>query len=139
MAYITKEKVAEIRKNLKAAFPDWKFSLRMDRHTSIHLAVVKAPYNVFEDFNPVDRFRDPHDLDQEAYDRCVREGNAQVNHYWLDGSDTWQGKTKEAFKKMSAICNEGNHDNSDIQSDYFDVGWYFTMAVGKWNKPVEIK
>lgn len=138
MAYITKEKVAEIRKNLKAAFPGWKFSLRMDRNTSIHLAVVKAPYNVFKDFNPVDRYTDPHNRDEEAYARSVREGHAQVNHYWLEDGKTWKGKTQEAFQKMADICNEGNFDKSDIMTDYFHVGWYFTMSVGKWDKAVEI-
>jgi hypothetical protein len=31
--------------------------------------------------------------------------------------------------------NTGNHDNSDSQTDYFDVGWYVDVKVGKWNKP----
>ena len=30
---------------------------------------------------------------------------------------------------------EGNFDNSDPQSDYFSVGWYTDINVGKWNKP----
>jgi hypothetical protein len=29
----------------------------------------------------------------------------------------------------------GNHDRSDIQSDYFDVGWYVDINIGRWNKP----
>jgi len=32
----------------------------------------------------------------------------------------------------------GNHDRSDIQSDYFDVGWYKSVNIGKWNKPYEV-
>ena len=31
--------------------------------------------------------------------------------------------------------NDGNHDRSDPQSDYFDVGWYVDVNIGKWNKP----
>jgi len=31
--------------------------------------------------------------------------------------------------------NEGNHDNSDIMTDYFDVGWYISVRLGKWDKP----
>jgi hypothetical protein len=34
--------------------------------------------------------------------------------------------------------NDGNHDNSDIQSDYFDVGWYISINVGRWDKPYEL-
>jgi hypothetical protein len=31
--------------------------------------------------------------------------------------------------------NMGNHDNSDIMTDYFDVGWYVDVNIGLWNKP----
>jgi hypothetical protein len=34
---------------------------------------------------------------------------------------------------------EGNHDNSDIQSDYFDVGWYVEVNIGKWNKAYDLQ
>ena len=37
--------------------------------------------------------------------------------------------------QLHAIMSEGNHDRSDIQTDYFDVGWYITIQTGKWNKP----
>jgi hypothetical protein len=32
----------------------------------------------------------------------------------------------------------GNHDRSDIQTDYFDVGWYKSVNIGTWNKPYEV-
>jgi len=31
--------------------------------------------------------------------------------------------------------NNGNHNNSDIQTDYFDVGWYITVNLGKYDTP----
>jgi hypothetical protein len=39
------------------------------------------------------------------------------------------------FDEITRAMNIGNHDNSDIQTDYFDVGWYVRINVGKWNKP----
>jgi hypothetical protein len=33
----------------------------------------------------------------------------------------------------------GNHDRSDIQSDYFDVGWYVDVNIGSWNRPYEVE
>ena len=38
------------------------------------------------------------------------------------------------MREVFAAMNEGNHDNSDIQSDYFNVGWYVAVNVGYWNK-----
>jgi hypothetical protein len=31
--------------------------------------------------------------------------------------------------------NQGNWNRSDVQTDYFDVGWYCDINVGSWNKP----
>ena len=30
--------------------------------------------------------------------------------------------------------NVGNHDNSDPMTDYFDVGWYISVNLGRWDK-----
>jgi hypothetical protein len=56
----------------------------------------------------------------------------QVSHHWTDNFD---GKAKEFLDKAFAIMFEGNHDNSDIMTDYFDIGWYCDINIGKWDKP----
>ena len=33
------------------------------------------------------------------------------------------------------IVNQYNYDNSDSQTDYFDVNFYTHLNLGKWNKP----
>jgi hypothetical protein len=38
-------------------------------------------------------------------------------------------------EQLYSIMDEGNHDRSDLMTDYFDVGWYITIQTGKWNKP----
>jgi hypothetical protein len=55
-----------------------------------------------------------------------------VNPYWFH--DHFDGKSKEFLKEVLAAMNEGNHDRSDIQTDYFDVGWYVDVNVGKWDQ-----
>jgi hypothetical protein len=40
---------------------------------------------------------------------------------------------------MLAIINKRNWDKSDIQTDYFDVGFYLTLSQGKWDKNFELK
>ena len=39
---------------------------------------------------------------------------------------------------MIQALNTDNHDNSDIQTDYFDVGHYVELNIGTWEKPYEI-
>jgi len=48
------------------------------------------------------------------------------------------GEAKAFLTEVYEAMMEGNHNNSDIQSDYFDVGWYVNIQVGKWNKPYEL-
>lgn len=45
---------------------------------------------------------------------------------------------KEAVKFLDELLpamNVGNHDNSDFMTDYFDVGWYVDVNIGRWDKP----
>lgn len=42
---INTERVKAIRNELKAAFPDVKFSVRRHHHSSVEIAVMKSPYN----------------------------------------------------------------------------------------------
>jgi hypothetical protein len=39
------------------------------------------------------------------------------------------------LNEVMPALNAGNWDRSDIQADYFNVGWYVNVHVGKWNKP----
>jgi hypothetical protein len=34
--------------------------------------------------------------------------------------------------------NTGNWDESDIQTDYFNVGWYVDVKIGSWQKPYKV-
>ena len=47
--------------------------------------------------------------------------------------------TKNFLSEVIPAMNNGNHDNSDIQTDYFDVGWYIDVNIGKWNKPYTVE
>ena len=60
------------------------------------------------------------------------EGYTSVNVYWIDKHYT--GRTLEFLKEVMAVLYEGNWNNSDIQTDYFDVGWYVDINVGRWEK-----
>lgn len=115
MAYITKEQTAKFRLELKKEFPTkegWKFSVRISHHSSVIVTILEAPIN----FN----------LEGRDY--------KQVNSKWI--SEHWgEGPDAIALQRITDICNEGNFDNSDSMTDYFHVGWYFTLNIGTWDKP----
>ena len=62
--------------------------------------------------------------------------NLEINpfHYRTQFS----GKVLECVAQIVEAMNDGNHDRSDSQSDYFDVGWYISIRVGQWNRPYEL-
>jgi hypothetical protein len=62
-----------------------------------------------------------------------RPKNLCINRYWFHLN--FSGEILDFLKEVNAIMNDGNHDNSDIHTDYFDVGWYTDIKIGKWNKP----
>lgn len=104
MAYMNKEMAAEIRNELKAKFPKFKFSVRVEDHMAIRVAIKSAPI------------------------RFVDGDYATLSHMSLD-----KMQHAETYKKISDIVNKNNYDNSDIMSDYHDVGYYVRITQGDWN------
>jgi hypothetical protein len=39
------------------------------------------------------------------------------------------------MEKIAKALNTGNFNNSDSQSDYFHVGFYSSLHLGRWDKP----
>lgn len=56
-----------------------------------------------------------------------------VNVHHVDRHFT--GRARQCLKELLAVMNMGNWDRSDIQTDFWDVGWYVTVNIGRWNKP----
>ena len=113
MAYINAQQVKEKRNAIKKAFPaknGWKFSVTKDNWLGINIYLMQYP---------------------KGYSFPDHE---QINHYHLDLHKLGKRETA-VLKKLTEIAMQGNHDNSDIMTDYFDVGWYFHLSIGKWDKP----
>ncbi len=117
MAYMSTDHVKQIRNNLKAKFPNIKFSVSNSDHLGVDVHIMASP----ENFNDVL-------ADSTGFIR----GHVQLNHYWIDDH---YPEHAELFKDILKVINEGNWDKSDLQSDYHDVGFYVHFAIGKWDKP----
>lgn len=49
--------------------------------------------------------------------------------------ENFTGRNREFVTKLQQLANIGNHNNSDLMTDYFDVGWYVDIHVGRFQKP----
>ena len=56
-----------------------------------------------------------------------------INPYWY--KEHFNGAALECLTEIMTAMNCGNFDESDIQSDYFHVGWYTDVHIGNWNRP----
>ena len=136
MAYINAEDVNHIRVALKKEFPQYKFSVTRDHHLGVNINFMKGPR--FAEYEYFDRYSGEMKKDN-------LDGHHQINHFHLE---SFYGKENaEILGKVSEIAHTAPglaggkkyYNNKDIQSDYFDVAYYVSISVGKWNKEYEIK
>ena len=114
MAYISKEQVKVVRDKLRS-FDKYKFSVTRSHYSSINVAILSAPIELRND---------------------ITRDYEQVNKYYIDERDN-KGSI-DFLNSVNDIVNAGNYNNSDVQSDYFDVGFYVNISIGKWDKPFQV-
>ena len=125
MAWINKEEVSAKRAAIQACLKRFglKGSISGSNSSTLTVNITEGKLAFSSMFNG------------RVNDEIVGD-NFSVSPHWIDLR--WNGEANYFFKQMFAIMNEGNHDNSDIHTDYFDVGWYSYINVGKWNKPYQL-
>ena len=119
MAYMNQERKQQIAAAMKPILKAYglKGSLSVNNHSTIVLKIKSGKINFVGDSPGIRNFTSV--LDVNPY------------HY----QNQYVGQALEFLKKAFAVLNNGNHDNSDISTDYFDVGWYVNVRIGEWNKP----
>lgn len=136
MAYMSQERKAQIAPVIKSILKKYgvKGSLAVRHHSTLVLNITQGPIDFIENYIETDKLK-PYAKymsdDQVAYIRKNR--SLDVNVYWY--KEHFSGKALKFLEEIIPAMNVGNHDRSDIQTDYFDVGWYVDVNIGKWNKP----
>ena len=115
MAYMNQAKKAELTPAIKAVLKKYnlKGTISVSNYSTLCVNISAGEI----DFIPANNDR----------------GYIEVNTYWIH--DHYSGIQKDCLMELKAAMMTGNHDNSDIMTDYFDVGWYININIGKWNKP----
>ena len=124
MAYMSQEKKAKIAPAVKAILKKYnvKASLAVRNHMTLVLNVKQGPIDFINDF---------------GNSEDAAKFGIQVNPYWYH--EHFTGESKKFLTEVITAMNDGNHDRSDIQTDYFDVGWYVDVNIGQWNKPYALE
>jgi hypothetical protein len=134
MAYIKASETRAIKARLVKAFPKFKFSVRNGDNSSVSVTIVSGPvrFDTTAEYKEEAARRYPEFINVNPEKKGPAD-HIQLNHYYLENYDN-----SETLKEMYAIINDGNYNNSDIMTDYFDVGFYVNMSAGAYNKPYEV-
>ena len=135
MAYMSQEKKAKIAPVVKAICAKYgiKGSLKVRNHSTLCLTIKQGPIDFIGNSNRV--CGNDHYQVSRGF-RPNTQGYSDVNPYWFQCH--YDGEALNFLSEVLTAMNAGNHDCSDIQTDYFDVGWYVDVNIGKWNKPYQL-
>lgn len=124
MAYMSQEKKKSLEPKVKEILKKFglKGRLGVHHHSTLVLNITSGSVDFFSDmvkskYTP----KDPSKFD------------IQINPYHYDKQFT--GKALEFLSEVIPAMNIGNFDDSDAMTDYFHVGWYVDVNIGKWDKP----
>lgn len=133
MAYMSQERKAKISPKIKQILKKYgiKGSLSVHNHSALSLTVKSGKIDFISNINRVLSDR-PGGFRTD----CPAKDSIQVNPYWYQ--EHFDGEALSFLSEILPAMNDGNHDNSDIQSDYFDVGWHVYVNIGRYNKPYNL-
>lgn len=131
MAHMSQEKKKEISAKLKPIIKKYDLSgtLSVDHHSTLVFTISRGPIDFISDYNKIAAERNRND------NQLVKD-SMRINEFWY--KEFHSGKALECLSEIIPIMNDGNHNNSDPMSDYFDIGWYIEIQIGKWNKPYQL-
>ena len=132
MAYISQNDKKELAPAIKVVLKRYgvKGTISIRHHSTLVVNIKSGSLDIIGNwFNHATKFRDTN----EYGDVITKPDYINVNEYWVDYQYT--GIVKDFLNELlSAMKKEGWRNNTDIQSDYFDISYYTTINVGKWNQ-----
>lgn len=131
MAYVSQERkrelVAKCKPILKKYGVSATFGVR--NHSTFVCKIRSGKLDFIGNYNA--RQSDNARLRSHEHEPVTKYIDVNVYHY----RDHFTGDCKKFLEELISAMNTGNHNRSDIQTDYFDVGWYLDVNIGKWDKP----
>lgn len=123
MAYINQDMKKQIVADLKKVMPKgWKWTVSIRDHSTFNLNVSV----ITKEFK----------LSDDMLEAINKYGYAMIGYNSRKTFDS--DEHEKLLSKIWSTINKNNYDNSDSQSDYFDVGFYAYINFGRWNRPLDI-
>ena len=130
MAYISQEEKKEKEPLIKAILKKYglKGSLAVPNYITLVLNIRAGKIDFLKNYNDIT-------LKDFPEHKPVKYIDVNIHSY----KKYFTGTAQECLTELFNVLYVGNHDNSDPMTDYFDVGWYVDLRIGRWDKPYEVK
>jgi hypothetical protein len=133
MAYINQETKAKIVNETKVLLKKYnmKATWSIKDHAVLKLNVKTSNVDFISD--KIAYLETRHDDISESYLKYFKDGGYLNSNTSIRGNLLFTGKSEEFLTELAKIIYsaENNHDNSDSQTDYFDVGFYFYVNLSE--------
>jgi hypothetical protein len=131
MAYVSQALKAQLSPGIKAICKKYgvKASIAVRDHSTLVLNIKQGPIDFFTCYNNkmAANNRD------RGYEFVPETTCIRVNEYHY--ASQYTGVALKFIDEIVTAMNIGNHDRSDSQTDYFDVGFYTDISIGRWDTP----
>lgn len=114
----SREIVQIIREWLKETYPRYRFSVRRDGYSSIHVTLMSADF--------------------EAFTKESGLIHHSLNHYRVEKEKGLTDRAREVMTNVRDFVLSYNYDDSDPMTDYFCTNFYLTLGIGKWSNPYKV-
>lgn len=115
----TKDIAQRIREYVKTSYPDCKFSITThyaSMCSEIRVALMSGPYAAI----------------------VTGADHVQINQYHIERDERLTDWARAVLLDVNDCIKSYHWDDSDGMIDYFDVNFYYDLAVGKWDKPYTV-
>ena len=136
MAYVSQELKAKLAPSIRAVCKKYgiKASVAVRNHSTLVLNIKQGNIDFIENFIVTDKAKSYCNyMDENQIAHIRKDQSLDVNPYHY--RDHFSGRARKFLIEVMSIMNDGNWDESDSQTDYFNVGWYVDVNIGRWNKP----
>lgn len=115
----TKDIAQRIREYVKTSYPDCKFSITThyaSMCSEIRVALMSGPYAALAN----------------------GKDHKGVNQYYVERDKELTDWARAVLLDVNDCIRSYHYDDCDSMIDYFDVNFYYDLAVGKWDKPYTV-
>ncbi len=133
MAHMNQERKAQLAPEIKRVLNKYKLkgTISIRNHLTLVVTIKSGPIDFCQDW--FDTWTAENSHNPHAHWINEVPNHLDVNVYHIPRQHS--GRARKCLEELLAAMNQGNWNRSDVQTDYFDVGWYCDINVGSWNKP----